>query len=45
MNYAVEFSSEFEKSMKKLKKKDKEMFYEFKTNLKILFSIQIVTRI
>jgi len=45
MDYIVEFSSEFEKSMKKLKKKDKEMFLRIQKNLKILFSIQIVTRI
>ena len=34
MNYAVEFSSEFEKSMKKLKKKDKEMFLRILKKLK-----------
>ena len=34
MDYTVEFSSEFEKSMKKLKKKDKEMFLRIQKKLK-----------
>jgi YafQ family addiction module toxin component len=34
MNCVVEFSSEFEKSMKKLKKTDKEMFLRIQKKLK-----------
>ena len=34
MAYTIEFSSQFEKSMKKLKKKDKEMFLRIQKKLK-----------
>mgnify|MGYP006277876227 FL=1 len=33
MAYTIEFSSQFEKSMKKLKKKDKEMFLRIQKKL------------
>ncbi len=34
MDYTVEFSTQFEKSMKKLKKKDKELFTRIQKKLK-----------
>jgi len=33
MGYSIEFSSTFEKSMKKLKKKDKVMYYQIQKKL------------
>lgn len=33
MSYSIEFSAEFEKSMKKLKKKDKSMFEQIQKKL------------
>jgi mRNA-degrading endonuclease RelE of RelBE toxin-antitoxin system len=40
MEYIIEFSSQFEKSMKKLKKKDKTLFHQIQKSLSMLLIIQ-----
>jgi len=42
MGYQIEFSIQFEKSMKKLKKKDKVLFEQIQKKLIDLVQIQII---